>query len=353
MASDPLVIRIGRVMLRNPLVCGSGEHLVHEAGIRRALAAGAGAVVIKSANETDAAREQLAHSDYALLDSTWRRLEWRGPHPPDASLLCRSGLAPQPLEAWLELARRMDRLAADQDAYVIASIVPADIGRAVALAREVETAGVRVLELNVGAPHGEEALAGAIRLERSAARVQEITARVRAAVSLPLWVKLTGQSEDVAALVQAARAGGADAVTLMGRFMALVPDVETMAPLLGTRAAFGGPWALPLTCHWLAASRRRAGPDFPLIGTNGARSGLDIVRMLLAGARAVQMTSVVLVGGFGVVEQALLELREYLDARQITAEALVGRAADRIESYQAQPRRPGHWRGFVPDGSLD
>jgi dihydroorotate dehydrogenase len=180
-----------------------------------------------------------------------------------------------------------------------------------------------------------------------------MTRQVRAATKAPLWIKLTGQSEDVAALADAAREGGADAVTIMGRFMAFLPDVETMAPMLGTPAAFGGPWALPLTCRWLALSRKRVGPAFPLLATNGARDGLDVARFLLAGATAVQMTSAVFTGGFGVVRDTLAELARYLDDKGRDARDLIGIAADRLQTYAEQESRPGHWRKFVPPGSLD
>jgi dihydroorotate dehydrogenase (NAD+) catalytic subunit len=68
--------RIGRVTLKNPVICGSGEHVMTEAGLRSALAAGVGAVVAKSVNETQAAKDQLDRTDYALLDGSWNRLPW-------------------------------------------------------------------------------------------------------------------------------------------------------------------------------------------------------------------------------------------------------------------------------------
>jgi dihydroorotate dehydrogenase len=178
--------------------------------------------------------------------------------------------------------------------------------------------------------------------------VKEITQALRAAVTIPLWIKLTGQSEDVAALAAAANEGGADAVIVMGRFMALVPDVETRAPMLGTAGAIGGPWALALTCRWLAQTRKRIGPDFPLLGTNGARSGLDVARFLLAGASAVEMTSAVMSGGFDVARRAVQEFSDYLARTGGSASDLVGLAADRQVGYGVQPDRPGYWRDFVP-----
>ncbi len=275
-------VRLGGVSLKNPVLAGSGEHLIEAAGIRSALDAGAACVFMKSTNESEAAREQLDRADYALLDSEWRKLPWNFSPPPDASLYCRSGLAPQPFDEWLELMAETDRYARDRKAYVIPSLIPADLEIGIDYARRMEAAGARVLELNVAASHADEAAKGALTLERSAERVEAMVARFREAVAVPLWVKLTGQSGNVTDLAKAARAGGADAVILAGRFMALVPDVDTMAPLLGTNAGFGGAWALPITCRWLADGRKHLGSDYPLIGTqrraDGARRRADAAR---------------------------------------------------------------------------
>lgn len=345
-------VSVGAIRLKSPLVCGAGEHLMYAAGVRAALAAGAAAVVPKSANETEAGRRQLDRTDYVLLGSDWQPLPWNFAPPADASLLCRSGLAQQPVEEWIDMLCTLDREAHRADAYVVASLILADLDRCVEMARMVEQAGLRILELNIGAPHGNEAAPGTIVLERDSDRVRTIVARVRAAVRLPLWVKLTGQSEDVAGLARAAKEAGADAVTIMGRFIAFLPDVETLAPLLGTNAAFGGPWALPLTCRWLAQCRKTLGRDFPLIGTNGARSGLDLARFLLAGASAVQASSAIFTGGFEVITRMLAEFSGYLDRKGMSAADLVGRAADQLGSYAQQQSRPDYWTSFVQAEAL-
>jgi dihydroorotate dehydrogenase (NAD+) catalytic subunit len=345
-------VSVGTIRLKSPLICGAGEHLMYAQGVRRALAAAAAAVVPKSANETEAGRRQLDRTDYALLGSDWRPLPWNFAPPSDASLFCRSGLAQQSFEEWLALLSTLDREAKREDSYVVASLILADLDRCVEMARMVEQAGLRILELNIGAPHGNEAAPGAIVLERDSDRVRTIVARVRAAVRLPLWVKLTGQSEDVAALARAAKDAGADAVTIMGRFIAFLPDVETLSPLLGTNAAFGGPWALPLTCRWLAQCRKTLGPDFPLIGTNGARSGLDVARFLLAGASAVQASSAIFTGGFAAITRMLNEFSDYLERKRLSATDLIGRAADQLGSYAQQQSRSDYWKSFVQAEAL-
>jgi hypothetical protein len=46
-----LATTIGRLALPNPMICGSGEPVMTEAGIRAPLHAGAAAVIAKSVNE--------------------------------------------------------------------------------------------------------------------------------------------------------------------------------------------------------------------------------------------------------------------------------------------------------------
>ncbi len=344
-----LAVKIGKVTLKNPLICGSGEHFIDPSGVKKALNAGTGAVIIKSVNESEAAKEQLAKTDYALLDSNFNRLDWDFNPPRDASLFNRSGLYPGSFDDWLEFAAKMDRLAAEKDAYCIASLIPASIEKLVEYAKKVEEAGIRILEVNVGAPHGDEAAKGAILLEKEASHIKTIVSKVRGAVNIPLWIKLTGQSQNIPAMVKSARDGGADAVTLMGRYMAFIPDLETGKPMLGTHAAFGGPWALPLTCHWLVKSREKIGTNYPMMATNGARDGHDIIRFMLSGASAVQMTTAVFTAGYDVIDKSLRQLEEYLDKKNMTATDLIGLAADQVKTYAEQENNENYWRGFVPD----
>ncbi|WP_161892647.1 dihydroorotate dehydrogenase [Pseudomonas juntendi] len=343
-----LTTQIGRLTMKNPVICGAGEQTMTAAAIRAALATGAGAVVAKSTNESQAAKDQLDKTDYVLLDAQWNRLPWNFRPPAEASLFGRSGLLQRGFDEWLAELVVLDREAREQQAYVVPSLILSDLEQCAAFAQRIEQAGLRVLELNIGAPHGEEAAKGAIVLERGAARIEAIVRRLRQATSLPLWIKLTGQSEDVVGLAQAARRGGADSVVLMGRFMGFLPDLETGLPLLGTSAAIGGSWALPLTARWVMQTRKAMADDYPLIATNGARSGRDVARFLLAGACATQMTSAVFTGGYAVLEEAVRELDAYVAGRGSSVAELLGSAADRVETYQQQPSRPGWWAGFAP-----
>ena len=53
--SPAMEVEIGRIRLKNPLIAGSAEHLIEAEGVRAALRAGVGVVVVKSTNRSQAA----------------------------------------------------------------------------------------------------------------------------------------------------------------------------------------------------------------------------------------------------------------------------------------------------------
>ncbi len=333
-----LTTRIGGLVLPNPVICGSGEPVMTESGVRAALAAGAAGVIAKSVNENPAGGRQLDRADYAFVGE---------------SLFNRSGLSQRDTRDWFASIAAIDRDAAKDGRFVAASIVYGSADGAVEIGGMARAAGLRVFELNVGAPHASEASPGAIVQETDPARLRTLVEDVRAAVGdMQLWVKLTGLSANLPALAVAAKAGGADSVCMMGRFMAVIPDLETLGPMLGTSAAYGGGWALPIVCRFLALSRRAVGAGFPLMGTNGVRGGGDVLRMGLAGASAVEMLSLVMHEGFQGLTRTIGEVEAFVAERGLTFAELVGRAADALTTYGEQPEMPGRWRDFVPAETL-
>lgn len=194
---------LGRITLKNPLIAGSAEHHIEADGVRRALKAGCGAVVVKSVNEMAAGRDQLQRAEYMILDDEWRPIPWGADAPRTAFVACRSGLTPQSFDAWLEQTAGLDREARECDSYAVASLILADLGQVAAMAKKVEAAGIRILELNIGTPYASQAK-GVVATELDPASVSRIVSTVRKAVSIPLWVKITGQSERVPDLAAAA-----------------------------------------------------------------------------------------------------------------------------------------------------
>jgi dihydroorotate dehydrogenase (NAD+) catalytic subunit len=240
----------------------------------------------------------------------------------------------------------MDQEARTSDSYAIASVILADLDTTVQMAKQIEQAGLRIMELNIGTPYASQAR-GHVSTELDPNNVTAIVSTVRKAISLPLWVKITGQSERVPDLAAAAFTAGGDAVVMAGRSLGLIPDVETLEPILGTTLGVGGYWNLPLTCQWLALSRAKVGAGKPLIATNGAQTGLDIARMMLAGASAVQMSSPVMIRGAEVLSSALAQFQAYLERKNLNATELIGVAADRRVAFPARPLKTDNWKKYV------
>ena len=318
--SADLRTTVGGLELKNPVIAGSCEATATPDQIRACLEAGAAAVVAKSVNESPAAHANLRVAEYVLLDEALSPRPL-GPAQRMDSLFCRSGLLEVELEEWVETLAALDREAAQRDAYVVPSLIVADLDRAVEAAAAFESAGLRWLELNVGAPHASEAAEGigaGVGLVR----------RVRDAVSLPLTVKLAPDDS-----VGDALAAGADAVCIATRAMGFVPDLTTRRPVLGTFAAVGGAWALPLTLYRVAKTHA-AHPEASIVATNGARDGLDVARLLLAGAAAVALASAVVTNGPAVLGRAVEELAGYCGEQGANVRDLIGEATRHIQTYE-------------------
>jgi dihydroorotate dehydrogenase len=352
MENIKLEVNIGNLKLKNPIICGSGEHLIEEAGILKALESGASMVVAKSANENESARKQLHKTDYAMIDQDINKVDWDKRGKRDLSLFGRSGLVGEETESWLQKIALFDRQARKYDSYVAVSLIPARIDCLIKHAELTQTLGIRVLELNIGAPHGTETQ-DSIQLILQSEKIKEVVKSVRRVFHGHLLVKMPGMSENVSQLSSTAKQSGADAVVMMGRMMAMIPDLKSMKPILGTNGAYGGRWALPITCRWLSESRQLLGGDYPLIGTNGARNGYDVARMMLAGASAVELTSIVFSQGFEVVESSIKELQSYLEKKKINAKNLIGISSDQVQSYSEQNVNSEYWKRFVPEDSLN
>jgi dihydroorotate dehydrogenase (NAD+) catalytic subunit len=343
-----LSTRIGRTELRNPVIAGPADHFIDDEGVRAAIKTGVGAVVLKSVNETQNAKDQLQSAEYLALDEHWRPVPWGPQAPRSATIANRTGLGPASFDEWLDYAVRMDREARACEVLAVASIILADMDHTLSMARRVEQAGIRVMELNIGTPYAREAKKNTVTTELNPARVEEIVSTVRKAVSIPIWVKTTGQSERVPDLAEAAFRAGADSVIMAGRLLGLIPDVDTMKPMLDTALGIGGYWNLPMTCYWLAVSRAKLESGKPLIGINGAQNGLDVARMMLAGASAVQIASAVQLRGYDVLANAVAEFARYVTEKNVSAMDLVGRAADARKSFADMPPKPDNWRKYIP-----
>lgn len=164
------------------------------------------------------------------------------------------------------------------EARPIVSIAGATLEEYAELARRVgNTPGVVGIEVNLATVVAHDVT--------SASRVASVVRR-EAARGVPVFAKVSAAS-DLADLAHTLVDSGADGLTVTAPQEGLSIDVPAMAASDGRLA---GPAVLPLALH---AVREAAGavPGVPVIGVGGVRTGTDALRMLVAGAHAVQVGS--------------------------------------------------------------
>ena len=200
-----------------------------------------------------------------------------------AGMLNAIGLANVGLEVFLR--DKLPRLRG-LDTAVVVNLYGEAVDEFATLARELTAAGgVAALELNVSCPNVK---AGGMAFGCAPGPVGEITAAVRAASDLPVWVKLTPNVTDPVAIARAAEAAGADAVCLINTLLGLAIDARTRRPrLANVYGGLSGPAIKPVALRMVHQVSRALA--IPVVGLGGIVCGQDAAEFLLAGAAAVQV----------------------------------------------------------------
>jgi dihydroorotate dehydrogenase (NAD+) catalytic subunit len=153
------------------------------------------------------------------------------------------------------------------------------------LAAEPAVAG---FELNISCPNVAK---GGISFGRDPEQVGAITTAVRrAAGDKILIVKLSPCVTDISIIAQAAVEAGADALSLINTFTAMVIDIETRTPVLANRTGgLSGPAIKPIAVYLVSKVYHEVAKPagIPLLGLGGIRTASDAIEFLLAGASAV------------------------------------------------------------------
>src|SRR6202012_1529464 len=138
---------------------------------------------------------------------------------------------------------------------------------------------------NISCPNIEEdGKAFAMRAEAT----EKATRLLREATTLPLWVKLTPNTGDIAEVARAAEAAGADAVVVANTFLSMAIDLKTFKPCLGNiMGGLSGPAIKPIVLRQVYQCARTV--KIPVIGCGGISTPEDAIEYMLAGAAAVQV----------------------------------------------------------------
>jgi dihydroorotate dehydrogenase (NAD+) catalytic subunit len=156
-----------------------------------------------------------------------------------------------------------------------------------------------------------------------------LTARVvraaRATTRKPLFVKLSPNVTDIAAVAREAEAAGADALAVVNTVRGMAIDVERWSPRLGNVAGgLSGPAIRPIAV--LAVYEVARAVRIPVIGQGGIETTSDALEFFLAGASAIAIGT----ANFAdprIPARIVAELAEYLARRNLRSlSAIVGKA---------------------------
>src|SRR6266513_3051793 len=183
------------------------------------------------------------------------------------------------------VAEKLPELRA-RGAVVIVNICGTTLDEYVELARILSDAeGVHALELNISCPNIKE---GGITFGCSLPGTHAVVSAVRRVTRLPVIPKLTPNVTDVASFARAAEEAGADAVSLVNTFLAMVIDVETRRPKISNVVGgLSGPAIRPIAVRMVYECRQTV--KIPIIGMGGSTDARDAIEFMIAGASAVQV----------------------------------------------------------------
>jgi dihydroorotate dehydrogenase (fumarate) len=280
------------ISLKNPLIVGSSPLSTRVDTIAALEAAGASAVVLKSLFEeqvridAEAFERDLAEHNESSAEATsmFPHLEHAG---------TRTHVF------WIAETRKAVRLP------LIASVNCVTQVEWTEYAKALEGAGVDGIELNLYSPSRD--------LDTTAAQIEDrevaILDEVRRAVHVPIGVKLHPFYTNLPNVVKRFEEAGADGFVMFNRLFQPDIDVEAEAKKARFQETESRDTLLPLRWIALLSHQIRAG----IAASTGISTGLDMAKVILAGARATQVVGVLLREKPAHIGRMLAELGAWMD----------------------------------------
>ena len=244
-------------------------------------------------------------------------------HETTAGMLNSVGLQNPGVEAWIE--HELPELAAT-GATVVASIWGFTVEayeKAAAMLADVDHRLVVAVEVNLSCPNVESRRD---MFAHSAAGTREAI-EATASAGRPRWAKLSPNVTDLTEIAEAARTGGADAVTLVNTVMGMAIDVESRRPVLGNKGGGLSGRAVHPVAVRAVYDVHQAVPDLPIVGVGGVSTGEDAIELLLAGASAVEVGTATFRDPHAPA-RVLREVARWCSRHGVRARDLIGGAHD-------------------------
>ena len=261
-----LSVRIGSLELKNPLIAASGcfGYGVEYADVVDL--ASLGAIVSKGLF----LQEREGHPAPRIVETP-------------AGMVNAIGL--QGIGARRFIEEKLPELRARR-ATVIVNVCGTTLDEYVEVSRMIGDAdGVAAIELNISCPNIKE---GGIQFGCSLTGTYDVVKAVKKVTRVPVIPKLTPNVTDVASFARAAEDAGADAISLVNTFLAMVIDVDTRMPKISNGVGgLSGPAIRPIAVRMVHECRQMV--KIPIIGMGGISDARDALEFMIAGADAVQV----------------------------------------------------------------
>lgn len=144
---------------------------------------------------------------------------------------------------------------------------------------------VAIIELNVSCPnvHG-----GGMSFGTSCGSVSEVVKAVKEVSTLPVFVKLSPNVTDIVSIAKACEDAGADGLCLINTLLGMRLDLRTRRPIMANRmGGYSGRAVFPVAVRMVWQVSHAC--SIPVIGCGGVASAEDVLEMMMAGARAVEV----------------------------------------------------------------
>jgi dihydroorotate dehydrogenase (fumarate) len=279
--------------LKNPILVSSSPLTASAEGVKKCAAAGAGGVILKSLFE-----EQISHDATRMIGG----LDF------DAHADAYDFLQVSSRDYYLnEYLGMLEESKKSVDIPVIASVNCVSAGNWTEYARRFEAVGADALELNIFIIPSEASASG----ESIEKRYFSILKTVKKQVSIPVSVKIGPHFSGLAHTMVQLEKAGAQGITLFNRFYR--PDINIEKLKLTSGPVKSVPEEMGAALQWVALMSGEMECD--LSASTGVHDGTAVIKQLLAGARTVQVCSVLMDHGMDRVGQMLSDLSEWMDRK--------------------------------------
>jgi dihydropyrimidine dehydrogenase (NAD+) subunit PreA len=207
-------------------------------------------------------------------------------------------------------------------AVVVSLMVPCTESAWRQILRLVEETGTDGVELNFGCPHGMSERGMGAAVGQVPEYVEMVTRWCKQNSRMPVIVKLTPNVTDIVKAAAAAKAGGADAVSLINTITSITGvNLDTMSPEpmvdgQGTHGGYCGPAVKPIALRMVGEIARDAATrGIPISGIGGIATWRDAAEFIALGAGNVQVCTAAMHHGFRIVDDMIEGLANWMDTK--------------------------------------